>query len=185
VLGLTGCSARKPVPVLSIVAKTRAHTAALPRTGGGTAGAILERRTRRGAVTQRRRGSAKARVARLSPGRRYPLAAGGRYYIALGLVRDGSAPPPPGGAPGPAMEMATGRRAGPGAPPSSRIGSGRGSLPCGDSGKTRGNGMETRQGRVRWGVRKRFSRVWHSCPESRGAPSLQVLKAGWAEALGS
>ena len=145
----------------------------------------MERRTRRGAVTHTRRGSAKARVARLSPGRRYPLAAGGRYYIALGLVRDGSAPPPPGGAPGPAMEMATGRRAGPGAPPSSRIGSGRGSLPCGDSGKTRGNGMETRQGRVRWGVRKRFSRVWHSCPESRGAPSLQVLKAGWAGALGS
>ena len=32
---------------------------------------------------------------------------------------------------------------------------------------------------------QRAVRPWHSCPESCGAPSLEVLKARWGAALGS
>ena len=50
------------------------------------------------------------------------------------------------------------------------------------SDRRKGNGFKLKEGRFRLDVRKKFMtqkavRPWHSCPESCGAPSLEVLKA--------
>jgi len=65
-----------------------------------------------------------------------------------------------------------------------------GRLTQSDSDRTRGGGFKLKEGRFRLDIRwkyftQRAVRPWHSCPESCGAPSLEVLKAMLDEALGS
>ena len=59
-----------------------------------------------------------------------------------------------------------------------------------DSDRPRRNGFKTKEGRFKLDIRRKFFtqravRRWHCCPESCGAPSLEVLKAGLDGALGS
>ena len=54
-----------------------------------------------------------------------------------------------------------------------------------DSGRTRGNGFKLEEEKLRLNVRgkiftQKAVRCWHSCPESCGAPSLEVQgQVGW------
>ena len=61
-----------------------------------------------------------------------------------------------------------------------------------DKSRTRGDGLERKEGRLRLDVRgklmtERVGRCWNSCPERlwMPRPSVEVLKAGLDGALGS